>query len=67
MYGAWLYDGDAKIDRTIYQFPFSRDEAVLERVKRDLAMYRLAFGQNRQEEFTTLLLGREHSPILLRP
>lgn len=67
MYGAWLYDGDAKIERTIYVFPFSKDQTQLDRVKDDLAKYRLAFGQGRQEEFTPLLAGREHAPIRLRP
>lgn len=67
MYGAWLYDGDAKIERTIYVFPFSKDQTQLDRVKDDLAKYRLAFGQGRQEEFTLLLAGREHAPIRLRP
>lgn len=55
LYASWLYDGPAKIERTLLEFPFSMDEAVLVRVKRDLAHYRLAFGQGRQENFLVLL------------
>lgn len=54
LYASWLYDGPAKIERTLLQFPFSRDEAVLERVKQDLSRYRIAFGQGRQEDFVEL-------------
>ncbi|WP_037363923.1 hypothetical protein, partial [Nakamurella lactea] len=48
LYGSWLYDGPAKIERTLFEFPFSKDEIALQQVKRDLALYRLAFGQGRQ-------------------
>ncbi|WP_353649600.1 helicase [Nakamurella sp. A5-74] len=54
LYASWLYDGPAKIERTLLQFPFSRDELVLERVRRNLFNYRLAFGQGRQEDFVEL-------------
>jgi len=56
----WLFDGPAKIERTLFQFPLSRDVAALQQIKRDLAHYRLAFGQSRQEDFLALL--QEHAP-----
>lgn len=70
LYGSWLYDGPAKIERTLMQFPFSRDALMLDRVKRDLTRYRLAFGQARQEEFLELTVGtgpRSSVGIDLRP
>ena len=35
--------------------PFSREESMLERLKKSLALYRLAFGQPRQEELLEIL------------
>ena len=48
----WLYetDGGASIERRVPLLPFSRDVAYLARLKRGLALYRLVFGQPRQED-----------------
>ncbi|MER7273453.1 helicase-related protein [Dactylosporangium sp. NPDC000244] len=51
----WVYGGKAKIERHVLPYPLSRDEARLERLKADLAHYRLAFGQPRQEDLLALL------------
>ena len=36
-------------------YPLSRDQAKLDQLKQDLAAYRLAFGQPRQEDLLALL------------
>jgi hypothetical protein len=51
----WVYEGPAKIERYILPYPLSRDIGKLERLKEDLALYRLAFGQPRQEDMLALL------------
>ncbi|MEV6930907.1 helicase-related protein [Dactylosporangium sp. NPDC051485] len=51
----WVYSGEAMIERHVLLYPLSRDMAKLERLKADLAHYRLAFGQPRQEDLVALL------------
>ena len=52
----WVFHtGPAKIERHVPVMPFSRDEAVLPRLRKTLAAYRLAFGQPRQEELVEFL------------
>lgn len=51
----WVYDGDAKIERHVAPYALSRDKARLERVKKGVALYRLTFGQPRQEDMLELL------------
>ncbi|MGW0503826.1 C-terminal helicase domain-containing protein [Micromonospora sp. NPDC003241] len=55
----WVFPGRAKIERHVLPYPLSRDQAKLDRLKSDLAMYRLAFGQPRQEDLLNLL--RRHT------
>ena len=43
------------IERHVLLYPLSRDVVKLERLKADLAHYRLAFGQPRQEDLMALL------------
>ena len=58
----WHLDTDEhKIERVIPSFPFSQDQQRLERILKTLAIYRLAFGQPRQEELVEHLLGRGFS------
>ncbi len=52
---SWVYPGDAKIERHVVPFVMSSDMARYERVKRDVALYRLTFGQPRQEDMLELL------------
>jgi hypothetical protein len=51
----WVYPGKAMIERHVLPYPLSRDSARLEQLQRDLALYRLAFGQPRQEDMLELL------------
>lgn len=59
----WHVDTDAiKIERVVPMYPFSRDQAKLDRILKTLAIYRLAFGQPRQVELVEHLLKKELSP-----
>jgi hypothetical protein len=48
----WLFEthGGAHIERRVPLLPLSRDADHLQRLKRGLALYRLVFGQPRQED-----------------
>ncbi|MGY1709112.1 helicase-related protein [Geodermatophilus sp. SYSU D00758] len=59
----WVYDGEATIERHVYPYALSLDGPRYERLKRDLAMYRLAFGQPRQEDLLKLLDRRTDEEI----
>ena len=48
-------EGGAKIERHVLALPLSRDEAQLEALRRALTIYRMAFGQNRQEDVLAYL------------
>ncbi|MCC7517699.1 MAG: hypothetical protein IT578_00780 [Verrucomicrobiae bacterium] len=54
----WILDipGGAKIERHVPAFPLSRDLDKLERLRRSLAVYRMVFGQTRQEDLLAFLL-----------
>ena len=53
----WHVDTDEiKIERIIPNYPFSQDQNRLEKILKTLAIYRLAFGQPRQEELVDHLL-----------
>ena len=60
----WVYPGPAKIHRTMLPFPLSTDAARYRRLKDDLALYRLTFGQPRQEDLLEILKRRgvQHDP-----
>lgn len=51
----WVYPGPAHVERHVLSFPLSRDEPKYRTVVRDLATYRMAFGQPRQEDLLSLL------------
>ncbi|MET3808555.1 hypothetical protein ABIB25_005584 [Nakamurella sp. UYEF19] len=51
----WMYPGDAAVVRQLMPFPLSSDIGKLRRIKRDLALYRMTFGQARQEDLVELL------------
>jgi hypothetical protein len=57
----WIFDteGGVRIERRVPLLPLSREVAQLEILKRQLALYRLAFGQPRQEDLLAYLSGRE--------
>ena len=55
----WVFhQGRAKIDRLVPVLPFSMESARLPQLRRSLAVYRLAFGQPRQEELVEFLGDR---------
>jgi hypothetical protein len=63
----WVFhQGPAKIERHVPLLPFSRATAVLPRLRKTLAAYRLAFGQPRQEELVEFLgADRSDADLLL--
>lgn len=50
-------NGEAKIERYVPALPLSSEIVKLEQLKRSLAVYRLAFGQPRQDDLTSYLSG----------
>lgn len=54
----WIFDGDSKIERHLLMYPLSSDETRYQRLKDDLTVYRLSFGQPRQEDLIELLRRR---------
>jgi hypothetical protein len=54
----WTYPGPAHIQRHLTPYPLSNDTTRLARLKQDLALYRLTFGQPRQEDMLELLRRR---------
>ena len=56
-----LPKGKSKIERFVPMMPMSKDVKKLEHALKVLAMYRLAFGQPRQEELIDNLLNRKFS------
>jgi hypothetical protein len=65
----WVFPGEAQIETWTPSLPFSRDLEREERLRRLRAVYRVAFGQPRQEELGMLLAegGTTFEPIDLRP
>lgn len=54
----WIYPGQFKVERELLNFPLSRDAPKAVAVKDDLALYRLALGQPRQEDLLDFLKRR---------
>jgi hypothetical protein len=55
---SWVYPGPARVERHVAPFVLSADQEKYERLKQDVALYRLAFGQPRQEDMIELLRRR---------
>ena len=55
----WLYpvDGGAKIERHLAALPLSRDLIRMQDLRRTLTVYRMVFGQPRQEDLIEYLLS----------
>jgi hypothetical protein len=45
----WIYEGSVRVERRVLILRFSREVARLAWLKRSLTVYRLAFGQLRQD------------------
>ena len=54
----WIFDGPSKIERRLPVLPLSREASRLSDLKQSLALYRLTFGQPRQEELLEFLKRR---------
>lgn len=68
----WIYPGPSKVQRHLLPYPLSRDITKTIQLKDSLALYRLAFGQPRQEDLVELLqrhggAQRTQDTIDLRP
>jgi hypothetical protein len=51
----WIFDGPSKIERRLPMLPLSRETTRVDDLKQSLALYRLTFGQPRQEELLEFL------------
>jgi len=51
----WLAPGEYRVERRVPMLPYTREIEVFKRLKRQLAAYRVVFGQPRQEELLRLL------------
>ena len=56
----WVFNapGGAKIERHVPAFPLSKDQDRLEALRRSLAVYRMVFGQIRQDDLLDFLMKR---------
>ena len=53
-------EGGARVERYVPALPFSRDQIKLVALRKSLAIYRMVFGQSRQEDLVAYLL--QHLP-----
>jgi hypothetical protein len=51
----WLCEGPTKVERHVLSLPYSREVSRLGWLKRSVAIYRLAFGQPRQDDLLSVL------------
>ena len=51
----WIAPGTHKVERHVPQLPYTTEVEAFDRLKRQLAAYRVVFGQPRQEELLALL------------
>jgi hypothetical protein len=58
----WIYEGSARIERYVPVLPLSREIEQLERLKRSLALYRMVFGQPRQEDLLAWMASSFATP-----
>lgn len=54
----WVFEGNAMIERHIPVLPLSRDARMLPGLKTALAIYRMVFGQPRQDDLLEYLMRR---------
>jgi hypothetical protein len=55
----WIFEeGSSRIERRVPLLVYSKEVQQLERLKKSLALYRLVFGQPRQEDLLTYLADR---------
>lgn len=51
----WIAEGECRVQRHVPLVPYSKEVEVFGRLKRQLAAYRVVFGQPRQQEMVTFL------------
>ena len=51
----WIASGNCRVERYVPLLPYAQEVEAFRRLKRQLAAYRVVFGQPRQEELITLL------------
>ena len=51
----WIAPGDYRVQRHVPLLPYATEVEAFQRLKRQLAAYRVVFGQPRQQELITLL------------
>jgi len=51
----WIAPGPVRVQRHVPMLPYTQEVEAFKRLKRQLAAYRVVFGQPRQEELITLL------------
>jgi hypothetical protein len=55
----WIYpEGEARIERHVPALPLSRDRQRAHSLQKSLAIYRMVFGQSRQEDLAAYLMSR---------
>ena len=57
----WICDGPVKVERRVPMLPYSREIARLQWLKKSVAVYRLAFGQPRQDDLLAYLSGLDEA------
>lgn len=62
LWPSWVYPGAAKVECWVPYMPMSTDVAKEQRLRRDRTLYRLAFGQPRQEDLLAVLEAGSMSP-----
>jgi hypothetical protein len=54
----WMYPGRSMIERHVPALPFSRESSAIVDLRRTLAVYRMVFGQPRQDDLVAYLQRR---------
>ena len=62
----WLAPGSCRVQRHVPLLPWTREVEAFTRLKKQLAAYRVVFGQPRQEELLSLLERAEIDADVLR-
>lgn len=58
----WIFEeGSARVERRIPMLPYSKEIGKLKRLKKCLGLYRMAFGQPRQEDLLLNLSQKNHT------
>ena len=55
----WIAEGPCRVERCVPLLPYTSEVAALNLLKRQLAAYRLVFGQPRQEELVNLIVNAD--------